>query len=214
MSIFMNRKMKRVPRPQLIEGMNPEEFIRINADRYPPKPDRKRTTKRVTTPKPFWMTTAHSEPTPVVELLSRMVELSEELRARVKAVIESDGMLHAIALVRRETGAGLAEAKTLVEALAPRFVIKEPEIGTIWVFDPRTQAVAGLLGSHQPLSVLRALLGRPPSIDRPGFVSWGKITRPELEAMARADYLSLEDEELLISHPPETALWALVMREH
>lgn len=32
MTIFINGKMKRVPRPPTIEGMDPEEFIRRNAD--------------------------------------------------------------------------------------------------------------------------------------------------------------------------------------
>lgn len=32
MIIFINGKQKRVPRPQLIEGMTPEEFILRNAD--------------------------------------------------------------------------------------------------------------------------------------------------------------------------------------
>lgn len=32
MTIFVNGKMKRVPRPPTIEGMDPDEFIRRNAD--------------------------------------------------------------------------------------------------------------------------------------------------------------------------------------
>lgn len=32
MIIFINGKQKRVPRPQLIDGMSPEEFIARNAD--------------------------------------------------------------------------------------------------------------------------------------------------------------------------------------
>jgi hypothetical protein len=32
MTIFINGKQKRVPRPQLIDGMDPDEFIARNAD--------------------------------------------------------------------------------------------------------------------------------------------------------------------------------------
>jgi len=32
MTIFINGKQKRVPRPQLIDGLTVEEFIRRNAD--------------------------------------------------------------------------------------------------------------------------------------------------------------------------------------
>ena len=51
-------------------------------------------------------------------------------------------------------------------------------------------------------------MARPPAIDRPDFVSWGNVTRAELEALIRADYLWIDD-DTLTAHSQEQALWSI-----
>ena len=79
---------------------------------------------------------------------------------------------------------------------------------TVMAIDRRTRAPAVVAESFQPLPVLRVTMARPPAIDRPDLVSWGNVTRAELEALIRADYLQIDD-DTLTAHSPERAMWSI-----
>ena len=79
---------------------------------------------------------------------------------------------------------------------------------TVMAIDRRTRAPAVVAESSQPLQVLRAMMARPPAIDRPDLVSWGNVTRAEIEALIRAEYLWIDD-DTLTAHSPEQAMWSI-----
>jgi hypothetical protein len=79
---------------------------------------------------------------------------------------------------------------------------------TVMAIDRRTRAPVVVVESYQPLRVLRDTMARPPAIDRPDFVSWGNVTRAELEALIRADYLWI-DEDTLTAHSQEQVMWSI-----
>jgi hypothetical protein len=79
----------------------------------------------------------------------------------------------------------------------------------LFVIDPRSRAVVTLAGidEFRPLDALRPIMVRPPTVERATFLSWGRVTRSELEALLHAGYLDDEDE--LTLYPPEATIWSL-----
>ena len=82
------------------------------------------------------------------------------------------------------------------------------EFFTVVVIDPRTRAPAAppVEGLASP-DALRALMGRTPAVDRPELLSWGDVTRVELEALARAGHLELADD--VQARRSEQPIWSL-----
>jgi hypothetical protein len=74
------------------------------------------------------------------------------------------------------------------------------EFFTVMAIDPRTRAPATPpVEGFASADALRALMVRTPAIDRPELLSWGDVTRVELEALAQAGHLELDDD---VQAPP------------
>ena len=79
-------------------------------------------------------------------------QLSEDLEQRVRSVLEHGDKIEAIKIYREETGAGLAEAKSAVEALESG---REPSIGDGSVDSDLEAEVLRLLGERKKIQAIK-----------------------------------------------------------
>ncbi len=120
-----------------------------------------------------------------------------------------------ILVLRSVCGLSLADAVQVLRQVRPL----PPAEGsgkyfTMFVIDPGTRAPArfAAIDEFARLEVLQTIMARCPDIDRDGLLSWGHVTRAELEALIQADHLWLDDE--MTAYPPERFLWSLCYGRH
>jgi hypothetical protein len=127
------------------------------------------------------------------------------LAARERGVTK----VRAVVVLRKVFGLSLAEAYELLKsAPVPSDAADASEAWSVVAIDRRTRAPVLVTETYQPGDKLRALMARRPDVELPGLVSWGNVTRAELDALIAPDYLWLEP-ETLAAYPPEQAMWSI-----
>jgi hypothetical protein len=120
--------------------------------------------------------------------------------------------VQALVVLRKVFGLDLPEAYEVFK----RAPVPQPrDLSEFWcviAIDRRTRAPVLVTETVQPPEALRALMRRRPEIERADLVSWGNVTRAELEALIAADYLDLEPDELA-RHAPEEVMWSIFSEE-
>jgi hypothetical protein len=115
----------------------------------------------------------------------------------------------ALVVLRKVFGLSLAEAyDVLKSAPQPSRADDMSEGWSVVAIDRRTRAPVVVSETYQSGETLRALMARRPDVERPDLVSWGNVTRAELDALIAPDYLWLEP-ETLAAYPPEQAMWSI-----
>jgi hypothetical protein len=80
----------------------------------------------------------------------------------------------------------------------------------VLAIDPRTRSVALQMTQPAPIGLIRKVMARSPAIDRPDLISWGNVTRVELEELAMSDCLDFGTlEEDMARWPPEQMIWSI-----
>lgn len=127
------------------------------------------------------------------------------------------GLIETILVLRQVFQLSLADAKALTDAEAAARRAADPD-PNVWfhvlAIDPRTRAVALQTTHPAPLELMRKVMARPPAIDRPDLISWGNLTRIELEELAMSDCLDCGTlEEAMATRPPEQMIWSIFYLE-
>ena len=125
--------------------------------------------------------------------------------------------IKAILVLREVFQLSLADAKALLDAEAAARRAAEPD-PRVWVemavIDPRTRAVVHQTSYSAPRALVRKAMVRPPDVDRPDLISWGNVTRAELEELAMSDCLDCGMvEEDMAACPPEQLIWSTFHQE-
>jgi len=127
------------------------------------------------------------------------------------------GLLETILVLRSVFQLSLVDAKALTDAEAAvrRAANPDPNVWfNVLAIDPRTRAVMLQTSFPAPLEVVRKVLARPPAIDRPDLISWGNVTRVELEELAISECLECGTlEEQMATCPPEQMIWSIFQLE-
>jgi hypothetical protein len=122
-------------------------------------------------------------------------------------------LIETVLVLRQVFLLSLADAKALTDAevAARRAADADPDVWFhVLVIDPRTRAVALQRTDAAPLELVRKVLARPPAIDRPDLISWGNVTRVELEELAMSDGFDRGVlEEDMARCPPEQMIWSI-----
>ena len=131
-----------------------------------------------------------------------------------RAALQYDlGLIETVLVLRQVFQLSLADAKALTDAEAVTRRAADPN-PNVWfhvlAIDPRTRAVALQRTHPAPRELVRKVLARPPAIDRPDLISWGKVTRVEFEELAMSGCLdggTLEED--MATCPPEQMIWSI-----
>ena len=129
------------------------------------------------------------------------------------AARQQTNYLRALLVLRKVFGLSLADAWYVAKQTPELSALHDmSEFWSVIAIDRRARAPVVVSETVQPPDVLYALMARLPDICRPDLISWGHVTRTELDALIRSDYLVLDDDELA-QHPPEHTMWSIFIEK-